>query len=248
MEDRRPALPVDLVDHNALVGPYPFRRLPDPTPERLLAELSRLGIGRAWVGHVPSIYYRDVAAGNDELFRLLEPHRSTLLPVPAVNPAYPGWEREVERARAERCPAVRTYPAHYGFAAGGSEMRALGSACANAGVELVLTVRLEDGRQRHHLDVAAELLGADVRATVRAHPEVRLLVTNADRALVEEVHFGSTEAEAARVRWDVACLWGPPEDHLAALFRAVGRERFVLGSHFPFRLPEAALITVELAR
>lgn len=247
MEDRRPALPAELVDHNALVGPYPFRRLPNPTPERLIAELTRLGIGRAWVGHVPSIYYRDVAAGNDELFRLLEPHRAALLPVPAVNPAYPGWEREVERARTERCPAVRTYPAHYGFAAGGPEIRALASACAEAGVELVLTVRLEDSRQRHHLDVAAELLGADVRAAVRSHPAVRLLVTNADRALVEEVHFGSTEAEAGRIRWDVAWLWGPPEDHLAALYRSVGRDRFVLGTHFPFRLVEAGLARLALA-
>ena len=90
----------DLTDHNALIGPYPFRRLPEPTPERLLAEMDRLGIAAAWVGHVPSIFYRDVAAGNDELFAALEPHRARLLPVPAVNPAYPGWERELRRARA----------------------------------------------------------------------------------------------------------------------------------------------------
>jgi hypothetical protein len=247
MEDRSPALPPERVDHNALIGPYPFRRLPEPTPERLAADLARLGIDRAWVGHVPSIYYRDVAAGNDELFHLLASHRARLLPVPAVNPAYPGWEREVERARGERCPAVRTYPSHYGFAAAGPSMRALAAACADAGIALVLTVRLEDGRQRHHLDVAADLLGADVRATVRAHSEVHLLVTNADRALVEEVHFGSTPEEAARIRWDIAWLWGPPEDQLAALFRSVGRERFVLGSHFPFRLMEAGLTKLALA-
>ncbi|HXY20508.1 MAG TPA: hypothetical protein VEH83_10980, partial [Gemmatimonadales bacterium] len=76
-----------MVDHNALVGAYPFRRLPDPTPERLVAEMDRLGIARAWVGHVPSIFYRDVAAGNDELLQWLRPHRPRLVPVPAVNPA-----------------------------------------------------------------------------------------------------------------------------------------------------------------
>jgi len=247
MEDRRPALPTDLVDHNALVGPYPFRRLPDPTPERLVADLERLGIARAWVGHVPSIYYRDVAAGNDELLRCLEPHRARLLPVPAVNPAYPGWERELERARAETCPAVRTYPAQYGFDAAGSEMRALAARCADLDLPLVLTVRVEDGRQRHRLDVAAELIGADVRAAVRAHRGLRLVVTNADRGLVEEVHFGSTPGEAERLRWDIAWLWGPPDDQLAALYRTVGRQRFVFGTHFPFRLPEAALAKLALA-
>jgi len=247
MEDRGAALPAELVDHNALVGPYPFRRLPDPSPERLVAELQRLGIARAWVGHVPSIFYRDVAAGNDELLRCLEPHRARLLPVPAVNPAYPGWERELERARAEECPAVRTYPTHYGFAAAGPEMRSLARWCADLDLPLVLTVRLEDGRQRHRLDVAADLIGADVRSAVRAHESVRLLVTNADRGLVEEVHFGATPDEAERVTWDIAWLWGPPEDQLAALHRSVGRDRFVLGTHFPFRLPEAALAKLALA-
>jgi hypothetical protein len=247
MEDRGAALPADLVDHNALVGPYPFRRLPEPTPERLVADMARLGIARAWVGHLPSIFYRDVAAGNDELLRLVGAHRARLLPVLAVNPAFPGWERELERARSEGCPAVRTYPVHYGFGTSGQEMRALAASCAAAHLELILTVRLEDGRQRHRLDVAADLLGADVRATVRADSRVRLIVTNADRALVEEVHFGSTPEEAARIRWDIAWLWGPPDDQLALLHRTVGRERFVFGTHFPLRLPEGALTKLALA-
>jgi hypothetical protein len=236
-----------LVDHNALIGPYPFRRLPEPTPERLLAEMDRLGIAAAWVGHLPSVFYRDVAAGNDELFAALDRHRGRLHPVPAVNPAYPGWEREVARARAAGAPAVRTYPAHFGVDPAGRAMAALCAACATAGLVLVLTVRLEDARQRHPLDVAPDLLGAAVRAALRAHPRVEVLVTAADRAFVEEVHFGSTADEAARVRWDVSWIWGPPEDHLATLYRTVGRARFVLGTHFPLRLPEAALTKLELS-
>lgn len=237
-----------LVDHNALIGPYPFRALPAPTAERLLSEMTRLGIEGAWVGHVPSIFYRDAASGNEELLAILEPHRERLLPVPAVNPAFPGWERELGRARSAGCPAVRTYPSHYGFDPAGPLMRALAQACAEGGLELVLTVRLEDGRQRHPLDVAPELGGAALRSAVRAHPTVRLLVTCADRALVEEVHFGSTPEEAARIRWDISWIWGPPEDHLATVYRTVGRERFVFGTHFPFRLPEAAMAKVELSQ
>lgn len=236
-----------LTDHNALVGPFPFRRLPEPTPERLLEQMDRLGIGAAWVGHLPSVWYRDVAAGNDELLEALAPHRARLRPVPAVNPAYPGWEREIARARGAGAPAVRTYPSHHGFDPSGRAMTALCGACADAGLELVLTVRFEDARQRHPLDVAPDLIGAAVRAALRAHPRVRLLVTAADRGLVEEVHFGSTPDEAVRVRWDVSWIWGPPEDHLATLFRTVGRERFVLGTHFPLRLPEAALTKLELS-
>jgi predicted TIM-barrel fold metal-dependent hydrolase len=237
---------VSLVDHNAMIGAYPFRALPEPTPARLVADMDRLGIAHAWVGHVPSIFYRDSAAGNDELFAALEPFRIRLLPVPAINPAWPAWERELARARAAGAPAVRTWPAHYGFAAAGPAMGDLAAACAEAGVTLVLAMRLEDARQRHRLDVAADLIGADVRATVRAHPRVQVLVTNADRAQIEETHWGSSPEEASRLRWDVSWVWGAPEDHLAHLVRTMGRERFVFGSQWPFRLVENAIVKLEL--
>jgi hypothetical protein len=244
VEERRK----DLLDHNALIGAFPFRRLPDPTPQRLVADMDRLGISSAWVGHLPSAWYRDAAAGNDELFRELEGSRMKLEPVPAVNPAWPGWEREIARAKSERCPAVRTYPSHYGFATSGPQMAALAGACAEAGLDLVLTMRFEDSRQRSRLDVAADLLGADVRATVRAHKSVRVLVTNADRAIVEEIHWGSTPEEGSRVRYDISWIWGVPEDHIGHLYRTVGRERFVFGTHFPFRLPENAVFKLESAQ
>ncbi len=235
-----------LVDHNAMVGPYPFRALPEPTPARLVAEMDRLGVAYAWVGHVPSIFYRDAAAGNDELIALLAPFTDRLAPVPVVNPAWPGWEREIARAKDLGAPAVRTWPSHYGFAAAGSAMHALAGACAEAALTLVLTVRLEDPRQRSPLDVARDLIGADVRAAVRAHARVPLLVCGGGRAVVEEVHFGSTPEEAARVRWDISGIWGAPEDDLAHLYRTVGRERFVFGTHFPFMAPDAAIARAEL--
>jgi predicted TIM-barrel fold metal-dependent hydrolase len=235
-----------LIDHNAMVGPYPFRPLPEPTPARLVAEMDRLGVAYAWVGHVPSVFYRDAAAGNAELVELLAPFLDRLAPVPAVNPAWPGWEREIARARDLGAPAVRTWPSHFGFSSAGSAMHALAGACAEAGLTLVLAVRLEDPRQRSHLDVARDLIGADIRAAVRAHARVPLLVCGAGRAVVEEVHFGSTPEEAARIRWDVSGIWGPGEDDLAHLYRTVGRERFVFGTGFPFRAPDAAVATLEL--
>lgn len=230
------------IDHDTFVGGYPFRSLPEPTAGRLVSELDRHGIAQAWTGHLPSAWYRDVAAGNDELLRWLAPHRERLQPVPCVKPGWPGWEREIARARREGAPAVRTYPHHHGVAAAGTAMAELAAACAGSGLVLVLTVRFEDGRQRSRLDMAGDLIGADVRAVVRAHPAVQVLVTAADRALVEEVHFGSTAEEAARVRYDISWIWGEPEDHIGLLQETVGAGRFVFGSQWPLRLMESALV------
>ena len=111
---------------------------------------------------------------------------------------------------------------------------------------LVLTVRFEDGRQRHHLDVAGDLQAAAVRALARGGRDIRLIVTAAGREFIEEVHWGLTPDEQRRVFWDFSWVWGPPEDHLAKLFRSIGSERFVFGTHWPLRLTQNPRANVDL--
>jgi predicted TIM-barrel fold metal-dependent hydrolase len=125
-------------------------------------------------------------------------------------------------------------------------MRALVTGCGRAGLPLLLAVRLEDGRQRHPHDHAAELPAAAVRSLLRADASVRLIVTHADRSFIEEVHFGSTPDEAARIWWDICWIWGPPEDHLETLLRTVGPARFVFGTGQPLRIPENAVAKLDL--
>src|SRR2546425_13299370 len=125
-------------------------------------------------------------------------------------------------------------------------MRVLAAACGAARLPLVLAVRLEDSRQRHPNDTAPELPAAAVRALIRTDDDVRILVTHADRGLIEEVHFGSTPEEAARLWWDISWIWGPPEDPLETLLATVGVERFVFGTGQPLRIPENAVAKLDL--
>ena len=71
-------------------------------------------------------------------------------------------------------------------------------------------------------------------------------VSAAGRDLIEEVHWGLTPGEQARVWWDISWIWGPPEDHLAKLFRSMGSERFVFGSQWPLRLVQSPKANLEL--
>jgi predicted TIM-barrel fold metal-dependent hydrolase len=233
------------VDVDVFLGAYPWRRVPGTSPEAVVAALDRVGTTSAWVSHLPSVFWRAPADGNAWLLETAA-RDPRLAPVPAVHPGLPGWERALDEARAQRAPAVRCDPTWYGIDPAGAEMRALAAACAAARLPLVLAVRFEDARQRHPRDTAPELPAAAVRALVRSDPAVRLVVTHADRTFVEEVHFGSAPEEAARIWWDIAWLWGPPEDHLATLVGTVGIERFVFGSGTPLRLPEASVAKLDL--
>lgn len=235
-----------VTDCVAFVGPHPFRHLERHSPEWLITQMDRLGIDRAWVGYLPSLFYKDPAPGNAALARMLAPHRDRLTPIPVVHPGLPRWEDDLNHAVALNAPAVNMCPQYQGLDPAGGAMRIGTAAAAALGLAVLLPVRLEDVRQRHPLDAAGDLPAAAVRQLVRSDPDLRLLVAHADRAYVEEVHFGLTPEEAARILWDISWIWGPPEDHLATLIRTVGVERFALGTGMPLRIPDAPFAKLDL--
>lgn len=233
------------VDVNAHVGDYPWRHLPHPEPAVLARVLAREGVDTAWVGHLPSAFWRDPAPGNALLYGMLADH-PTLLPAPTVRPDWPGWERQVREAADRGAPAVRAYPTLWGLGPGDGALDRLAAACAEGGLALVLSARFEDGRQRHPLDVAPDLQPAHVRALARSSARAALVVVNAGHDFLTEVVWALTAAERARVWFDFSWLWGPPDDQFARLLRAIGGARFVYGTGWPLRLTQNARALLDL--
>jgi hypothetical protein len=233
------------LDVNTFLGAYPYRRVPGTSPEALLRAMDRVAIDQAWVSHLPGIFWRDPGAGNPWLYETVQ-REDRFRPVPAIHPGLPGWQSGLSQAKAADAPAVRCDPTFYGIDPVGAEIDALGRSCAAERIPLMLAVRLEDARQRHPNDRAGELPPWAIRSLIRSDPRLRLVITHADRAFIEEVHFGSTPEESARIWWDICWIWGPPEDHLATLLRTIGVERFVFGTGQPLRLPEAGTAKLDL--
>jgi predicted TIM-barrel fold metal-dependent hydrolase len=233
------------IDVNAFVGAYPWRRVPGTSAAALIQAMDRTAIDTAWVSHLPGVFWRDPTEGNAWLYELTA-DQTRLRPVPAVHPGLRGWEDVLSDAASRGAPAVRCDPGHHALDPAGDAMRVLVAACGAAALPLIMAVRLEDGRQRHPLDVAPELPPWAVRTLLRSDADLHLVITHADRAFIEEVHFGSTADEARRVWWDIAWVWGPPEDHLATLIGTIGVDRFVFGTGQPLRLPEAAVAKLDL--
>jgi len=179
------------IDCNAFLGAYPWRKVPGTSPEALVRALDRTEIDVAWITHLPSLFWRDPTEGNAWLYETARA-QTRFLPVPTVHPGLAQWEQVLADAANAGAPAVRCDPLYLGLEPAGGDMRVLAAACGTARVPLMLAVRLEDGRQRHPNDRVAELPAAAVRALIRSDADVQLIVTHADRAFIEEVHFGST--------------------------------------------------------
>ncbi len=233
------------IDVHAWIGGYPWRHLPSHDALALRDALAREALDGAWVGHLPSAWWRDPALGNRELVVALAAHAGVLRPAPCVRPDWPRWRDEIAFARDVGAPAVRAYPTIAGLGPDHAAWLELGHAVAEAGLVLVLTQRFEDMRQRHALDVAGDLTAAHVRALARG-THARVIVGAASRSMIEETHFGLTATEQRRVWYDMSWLWGPPEDELAQLMTTVGGDRLVEGSGWPLRLSEQLRAAREL--
>ena len=234
------------VDVSTLIGAYPYRELPHPDPDTLVGVLDREEISRAWVGHLPTAFHRDPHKGNESLYRDLAPHRQRLDPAPVVRADWPGWERELARAVDEGAAAIRAYPLHWGLGTDHPALFELGRACARTGLPIVLTVRFEDARQRHSIDIVGDLPAATVRALARAGAQARIVVTAAGRSTIEEIHWGLTPFERDLVWYDTSWIWGPPEEDFAHLLRTMGAARFVYGTGWPLRLAQVSRANLAL--
>jgi hypothetical protein len=233
-----------MIDVSCFLGAYPFRGGVGATAESLLGRMDQIGVTEAWVSHLSAMFWRDPTEGNPALLEAAESPR--LRPVLAVHPGLAGWERILDEALRAEAPCVRADPMFYGIDPVGADMMALAGACEERGLPLLTAVKLEDLRQRHPNDSAADLPPWAVRTLIRRHPKLKLIVTHADRDFIEQVHFGSTPEEAERILWDICWIWGPPEEHLALLLDTVGVARFCFGTGAPMRLPENSVAKLDL--
>lgn len=234
-----------IIDVNAFLGHYPFRRLDGGSPVFLLDAMRRTGIDQAWISNLAAIFWRDPHDGNRILYQAAA-NQPLLRPVPSIHPGLYGWESIVEEAVERGAPCVRADPTFYGMDPAGREMADLMAVVGALGIPLLMATRLEDGRQRHPNDRSSDLSSDAIRALIRAHPTAKLIITQADRDTIEQVHFGATPEESSRILWDICWLWGPPEDQLSLLVRTMGSGRFCFGTGMPLRLPESAVAKLEL--
>jgi predicted TIM-barrel fold metal-dependent hydrolase len=235
-----------MLDANAWLGHYPFRPVPNNTPEGLLRLMDRSGIERAVVSSLHSVFYRDAHAGNEELARWVAPHRDRLIPSATLNPAYPGWGQDLRQCVEDWGMAgLRLFPAHHRYSLTDPESLHLVRAAAERGLHVAIPVRLEDRRQRHWMDAAPEVGLAEIAALARACPEARILALEA--LGVESSPFVlDPDLAGARVWFEFSRMATVLQRSIPTLIERLGAGRLVFGTGMPLKYPGAAVLKLEL--
>lgn len=229
-----------IIDVNASVGHYPFRRLRYATVESLVGLMDRNGIARAVVSSLHAVFYRDAHRGNQELFAATQAHRGRLIPIATINPKYVGWERDLVEASGNwKAKAIALVPEHHGYTLTDNYGRAALMAIEAQGLPVVLTQRFEDRRQRHAWDRAEDLQFNALLDCAAQHPKLRFL-------LVNWIGLDGKRMLAAGLKGrcliDFARLQVVYRKEVPALIETLGVEAIAFGSHMPFDYVTPSLV------
>ena len=230
-----------IIDVNAWVGHWPFRRLRHNTVEGLLRLMDRNGIDRAVVASIHGVFYRDAHSANEELAGQVLRRRDRLIPFATLNPTCAGWKEDLRRCveDLELC-GIRLVPQYHGYDPESDAALELLDAVSEAGWPVQAPMRIVDRRQRHPWDMADDLKPATICRLIHLRPHVRWMILNgvgfAGRALPPGVRF----------LMDVSRLTAVLERSIQGLIRAWGAERLAFGSGMPFNTPAPALLKLRI--
>jgi predicted TIM-barrel fold metal-dependent hydrolase len=221
-----------IIDCNAFIGHYPFRRLSNTTVEQMVTLMDRNGIGRSIVSALPAVFYRDAHSGNRDLWEAIEKYQDRFVPIATVNPRYVGWEKDLEEALVKwKMKGVTLVPAHHGYSLTEEIGQSAIQRVVDYGVPLILTQRFEDRRQRHPWDVAEDLEVKSVIEIAQSFPRLKLMLCN---------WIGLDGSKLASAGLKGRCLIDFARLHVILnrdvpkLIESLGIEAIAFGSHAPF--------------
>ena len=232
-----------MIDSNAYVGEWPFRRLPYSQPDKLLRKMDDLGIEKAVVSRLENVFFKDLLVGNRELHTIVQAHADRFIPAYTINPGYPGWDEDLEICLDELGARIlRLHPNYHGYELLGQENLRLLEIASVRDLLVMIAIGLEDVRHHHRLVVVPDVGAGDIAQTVNAFPQVRFLVAGGRFGEVTSIWRTVDKRENLYV--ENSRVQGPIHD-VAKLCNIVGPDHVLFGSNAPLHYHESAKLSIE---
>lgn len=233
-----------IIDAHAFIGNWPFRRLRRNDTAGVIAMMEQFGISKACVASADAVLYRDSHDGNKKLYDDTRAHADRFLLYATLNPAYAGWQRDLRECIDLGFKALRLYPIYHGYSLEGSETLSIVDAATEAGLPVSFQCRIEDVRQRHWMDVIDNLDPERVLVLAEKRPKTTFLLLESilsyprDSDVWKRMHALPFYVEFSRM---TSVLGKDIEITVGAL----GPDRVLLGTGFPFKTPSPAFLKLE---
>jgi uncharacterized protein len=232
-----------IVDVNANVSRWPFRRTPCDELPRLVEKYRQHGVGQAWVGSLDGLFHRDLAGVNLRLAEACRQVREVeLIPFGSINPLLPDGLDDIRRCADEhRMPGIRLHPNYHGYRLDEPVFAQLLDRAVERGLIVQLVVRMDDVRVQHPLMRVPDVDTKPLAELVRARAGLRLVLLNAGATVSGAARQDLAAVE--RIWFEIAMQEGV--GGVAELLKTVPPARVLFGSHLPLFTLESAVLKLR---
>ncbi len=235
-----------MIDCNAYLGHFAFRRLRYNTADGLLGLMDSKGIARAVVSSAAAITYRNAHAGNEEVAAEIRAHRDRLIGCAVLNPLYAGWQDDLKACHEEfGMWALRLYPNWHHYKLTDAACLRMIAAASERKMLITIPLRVEDRRQQSWLVDVADVTKDEIAAVVKAAPEARFVLVNGS-GFAGSVLGRRGNGLPANYAIDISLMRAELENEIGALVETLGPGRVVFGTGMPFHFPDAALLKLQI--
>jgi len=231
-----------IIDFNAYIGHWPFRRLPAKSANEVVDLMDGAGVDVAVVSSLNSVLYADPQDGNLEIMDEVKKYGGRFVPLAVLNPRYPGWEDDLEECVDIGFKGIRLYPQYHNYMLTDDDCMKLATKAMKLSLSISIPVRLRDGRGRHWMDSARDVATLEVERLAAKLPNLRIVLLESSNVTnTALIKYGNIFFETSRM----TSLIG---DEIKNLIQSVGASRLVFGSGMPLKYISPALLKIKLLK
>lgn len=245
-----------LVDINANVGHWPFKRLRYNTCKALLDRMNRFGVDISVVANLNGVFYKNTQSANEELVEELESHRrfqDRFIPFAIINPVYAGWRHDLDTCvKRHGMKGIRLYPKYHDYELTDPRCVELVKVARGYNLPVAFTIRMVDSRQRSWMDIdgkwdnysSEEWKLKDVVRVIKEVPDAKYMVLN----VANDGSMSDEEAGVMRKAEVLLDTSGRAISSMKDYLDKFGKERFAFGTHSPILDYLTGLLRIESLR
>lgn len=221
-----------IIDTNCYLGSWPTRRLAIGSPRELGQLALDNGVVTCLVSPLEAIFHKDRITANSKLKREIANFRSSLIPIPVVNPLAPVEE-------SGNVKMVRVTPAHHLYSVRNRALNRLMAMLESGGKVLFISMRMRDERLRHPILRTRPIRPDELISALEPFPDLPVVVNNAKSAEMERILQNCGDNVL------VGCTWSMPVGFIERMVDDHGDHRMVFGSNVPLHYYQSSLLQIN---
>jgi predicted TIM-barrel fold metal-dependent hydrolase len=237
-----------LIDINAHVGHWPFKRMKYNTCSTLLERMDKFNVEISVVSNLNGIFYKDTQSANEELFEEMKSDKkfsNRFMPFAVLNPIYAGWNNDLNTCADKfGMKGICLYPLYHDYEITDSSCIELVKRARDKGLIVVFTHRIVDSRQRSWMDISKEWTMKDIMPIIREVKDAKYFIANPANSM--NVEMADNELlKSADLLIDTS---GRSLSNPGEMIKKLGKEKFAFGTHSPILDYLTGLLRIESLR